>query len=349
MRVIKLSDVKPISIGASAGAGAGASPGPFPLRGSGSTLDGTSIGGYTGVDGFGMDDFLQKQLTATYLTLETANKELEIKQRHKEALKASLEELAASIDAESDAETKAALQKDAAELEAAIMRIGEYIAAEEKARQHIREQITWLQGQYEQEKALREKMSAPTVWTGAGAGAGAGACACANAYGCGNKGCGTLCSAGYAGPRPTAAPPSLYDDLHGVGNHGVREDFSYLETPFAYSGGGGKKAAANTVVESDPVFMPPFVASMKSAIAGAGAGASSDALSELEEIVDDDDGSPEPWEAESELGPFSRHVEGRLRELMEEIQQQRIKEPDATTWLYHISGAIESAKLDLAS
>ena len=75
----------------------------------------------------------------------------------------------------------------------------------------------------------------------------------------------------------------------------------------------------------------------------------SDALSELEEVVDDDSEPPEPWDAELELGPFSKHIEGRLRERMGEIQQQRLKEPDATTWLYHISGAIESAKLDLAS
>jgi hypothetical protein len=178
-------------------------------------------------------------------------------------------------------------------------------------------------------------------------------------YGCGNKG------DGMKGPWPLVAPSSIYEDL------------SYLQVPMAYSGG-GKKAANNTIIESadDSVFMPPFVVSMKMAMASAGAGTGTGAGAgagtgagagagtgtgtdvswkgghcELEEVDDIDGESPEPWDAdaEAELGPFSKYVEGQLRTLLQEIQQQRIKEPDATTWLYHISGAIESAKIDLAS
>jgi hypothetical protein len=61
----------------------------------------------------------------------------------------------------------------------------------------------------------------------------------------------------------------------------------------------------------------------------------------------DDDGD-EPQEA-YQMSPYSQRIEARLRELLNEIQMDRLKEPDATTWLYHLSGTIENVKMDLAN
>jgi hypothetical protein len=74
---------------------------------------------------------------------------------------------------------------------------------------------------------------------------------------------------------------------------------------------------------------------------------------DLQEV---DGGAIEGWmhpeddyEEEYEMSPYSKRIEAKLRDLLNEIQMDRLREPDATTWLYHISGAIENVKMDLSS
>lgn len=73
-------------------------------------------------------------------------------------------------------------------------------------------------------------------------------------------------------------------------------------------------------------------------------------LQEVRDVAGDD---VSPWLDEEEepypMSEYSQKIEAKLRELLQEIQMDRLKEPDATTWLYHLSATIENVKMDLAN
>ena len=83
------------------------------------------------------------------------------------------------------------------------------------------------------------------------------------------------------------------------------------------------------------------------------------AAGDLQEVTDVGDGGgitpwsyPEDDEPDAEAFPlsdYSQKVERKLRNLLQELQADRLREPDAMTWLYHLSGMIENVKMDLAS
>lgn len=312
--------------------------------------------------GFNIQDFLRQQITTTELDTERMAQQIAAKKetlkRHEEELEAGASAAAAA--AATDDTYHQTLQKGIDKLKAEI-------ASLEVQRVQARTQLEFYyrQTQIEQEMMQRQPMAMM-----GGAGAGAGACAGAGAGA--RTGAMLQLAAGSHGAEGSIAAPSVLpywscEDAYasaGAGAAAAANPYSSFDGCCNGDGCGRRGAGAgacagagNKIFQSTPISLLDDLKELKT---GADPLPSNFRVTaaDLQEVGDvDDGGAIEGWlhpeddyeEEEYEMSDYSKRIEAKLRDLLNEIQMDRLREPDATTWLYHISGVIENVKMDLSS